>query len=103
MDSYTFPSNSNTNLTLYIRNTGAVSVQLASYYVRDASGDTYALTSFAGPTIAPNTVVAVTVKIGSACPGCTLTGTAFTFNPGYSYSTIFVTSRSNQFTFTVVR
>src|SRR5712692_953710 len=103
MDSYTFPSNSNTNLTLYIRNTGAVSVQLASYYVRDASGDTYALTSFAGPTIAPNTVVAVTVKIGSACPSCTLTGTAFTFNPGYSYSTIFVTSRSNQFTFTVVR
>jgi hypothetical protein len=103
MDSYTFPSNSNTNLTLYIRNTGAVSVQLTSYYVRDASGDTYALTSFAGPTIAPNTVVAVTVKIGSACPSCTLTGTAFTFNPGYSYSTIFVTSRSNQFTFTVVR
>jgi hypothetical protein len=103
MDSYSFPTNSNTNVTLYIRNTGSVSVQLTSYYVKDASGDTYSLVSFAGPTIAPNTVVAVTVKIGSSCPGCTLTGNPFTFTSGNSYTILFVTSRSNQFTFTVTR
>jgi hypothetical protein len=103
MDSYSFPTNSNTNVTLYIRNTGSVSVQLTSYYVKDVSGDTYSLVSFAGPTIAPNTVVAVTVKIGSSCPGCTLTGNPFTFTSGNSYTITLVTSRSNQFVFSVVR
>jgi hypothetical protein len=101
MDSFSFGSG--TNVTMYIRNTGAVSVQLVSYYVRDASGDTYSLTSFAGPTIASNTVVPVTVKIGSECPGCTLTGSPFTFTPGNSYTIIFVTSRNNQFSFTITR
>jgi hypothetical protein len=99
MDSYSFGSG--TNVTMYIRNTGFASVQLVSYYVRDASGNTYALTSFAGPTIASNSVVPVTVKIGSACPGCTLTGSPFTFTAGNSYTIIFVTARNNQFTFTI--
>ena len=101
LDSSTFTSNA--NLTLYMRNTGGVSIQLVSYYVRDALGDQYSLTSFAGPTIAVNQVVPVSVTIGSSCPSCTLTGNAFTFTSGNSYSIIFVTARSNQFTFTLVR
>jgi len=101
LDSSAF-SNS-TSVTLYIRNTGTVPVQLTSYYVKDASGDTYSLVSFAGPTIAPNNVAAVVVKIGSSCPSCTLTGTAFTFTSGNSYTIEFVTARSQLFTFTVVR
>jgi hypothetical protein len=103
LDSYSFPTASSTNVTLYIRNTGSVSVQLSSYYVRDASGDTYALTSFAGPTIAPNSVAPVVVKIGSSCPSCVLTGNPFTFTSGNSYTILFVTSRNNQFTFTIVK
>ncbi len=101
LDSYTF--NTGTNLTLYLRNTGTVSVQLVSYYVRDASGNQYALLSYSGPAIAVNQVVPVSVTIGSSCPSCTLTGTAFTFTPGNSYTIIFVTSRNNQFSFTVTR
>ena len=104
LDSYSFPgTGSATNVTMYVRNTGAIPVQLAGYYVRDAYGDTYAMTSWSGPTIAVNNVVSVVVKIGSSCPGCSLTGTAFTFMPGYSYIIIFVTSRNNQFSFTVTR
>ncbi|HEV2119246.1 MAG TPA: hypothetical protein VGS11_03925 [Candidatus Bathyarchaeia archaeon] len=101
LDSFSFPGS--TSVIMYIRNTGTVSVQLVSYYVRDASGDTYSLATFAGPTIAPNAVAVVTVNIGSSCPGCTLTGNPFTFMSGYSYSIIFATARANQFTWTVVR
>jgi hypothetical protein len=101
LDSYSFVSG--TNLTLYLRNTGGVSIQIVSYYVKDSSGNQYALPSYSGPTIPVSQVVPVSVTIGSSCPGCTLTGTAFTFTSGYSYTIVFVTSRSNQFTFTVTR
>jgi len=94
---------SGTNVTLDLRNTGTAPIQLVSYYVKDASGDQYALVSYPGPTIPVNNVAMVFVTIGSSCPGCTLTGTAFTFTVGYSYTITFVTSRNNQFTFTVVR
>jgi hypothetical protein len=100
-DSYAFSSS--TNVTLYLRNTGTVPVQLSVYSVRDASGDSYSLTSFAGPTIAVNQVVAVTFTIGSSCSGCTLSGNPFLFNSGYSYSIIITTSRNDVFTFTVAR
>lgn len=101
LDSYSFVSG--TNLTLYLRNTGGVSIQIVSYYVKDSSGNQYAMPSYSGPIIPVNQVVPVSVTIGSSCPGCTLTGTAFTFTSGYSYTIVFVTSRSNQFTFTVTR
>lgn len=101
MDAYSFVSA--TNVTLYIRNTGTSSIQLASYYVKDASGDQYALVSYAGPTIAVNQVVPVSITIGSSCSGCTLIGSAFTFTLGYSYTILLVTSRNTQFMFTVVR
>lgn len=100
-DSYAFSSS--TNLTLYLRNTGTAQVQLSAYSVRDANGDSYSLTNLAGPTIAVNQVVAVTFTIGSSCPSCTLSGSPFVFNAGYSYSIIITTSRNNMFTFTVTR
>jgi hypothetical protein len=97
----TFAFNSSTSVVLYIRNTGTTTVQLASYYVKDSSGNQYALVSYPGPTIPINQVAQVTVRIGSSCPSCTLTGTSFTFTSGNTYTIVFVTARNNQFTFTV--
>jgi len=102
LDSYSF--NSSTSLDLYLRNTGSNNISLASYYVKDASGDQYFRNSWAGPTILPNQVASTLFVIGSSCgSSCTLTGTAFTFVAGYSYTITVVTARNNQFTFTVVR
>jgi len=102
LDSYAF--NSGTNVTLFVRNRGTVSVSLVTYYVKDSSGDQYANTAWIGPTISPGSVAQVNVPIGTSCgSSCTLYGTAFTFAAGYSYTIEFVTARSNQFVFTVVR
>jgi len=101
LESYTFTSG--TNLTLFIRNFGNVSVSLVSYYVKDSSGNQYALTTWAGPTINPNNTAPAMILIGSSCPSCTLVGSAFTFTPGFSYTIVIVTSRNNQFSFTVTR
>jgi len=101
LDSYSFISS--TNVTLYIRDTGSVNVILASYYVKDASGDQYAKTVWSGPNIPPSQVVATVFLIGSSCSSCTLVGTPFTFVAGYSYTIVVVTSRNNQFTFTITR
>ncbi len=100
-ENYAF--NSSTAVTLYLMNIGNTSINLVSYYVRDASGNQYALTSWAGPTLTPGSLTGVLILIGSSCPGCVLTGSAFTFTPGNSYAITVVTSRNNQFTFTVVR
>src|SRR5439155_8663092 len=77
MELYTFSSTN--NVTLYLRNTGICNVSLVTYYVVDGSGDQYALVTWSGPTITPNNVKATTILIGSACPSCTLSGTAFSF------------------------
>ena len=94
---------SSTNVSLWLRNTGTASVSLVSYYVRDASGNQYALTTWYGPVIPVNGLGLAKILIGSSCPGCVLTGTAFTFTVGNSYTITVVTSRNNQFTFTVLR
>jgi len=101
LESYAF--NSSTSLILYLRNIGNTSISLVTYYVRDSSGNQYALTAWAGPTITPGNLTPVLILIGSSCPGCVLSGSPFTFNPGFSYTITIVTSRNNQFTFTVVR
>jgi len=101
LESFTFTSG--TNLTLFIRNFGNVSVSFTAYYVKDSSGNQYALTTWAGPTINPNSTAPAVILIGSSCPACTLVGTAFTFTPGFSYTIIIVTARNNQFSFTVTR
>lgn len=91
-----FTINSGTNVTLYIRNNGTVSVSFTSYSVVDPyTGDDYALSSWSAPTIAPTATVPVNILIGSSCPGCVLTGNSFTFNT-YDHVTI-VTARDNQF------
>src|SRR3989475_4268688 len=101
MELYIFSSTN--NVTLYLRNTGICNVSLVTYYVVDGSGDQYALVTWSGPTITPNNVKATTILIGSACPSCTLSGTAFSFQTGSSYTIVIVTSRSNQFTFTATK
>jgi hypothetical protein len=96
---------SGTNVTLFIRNQGTTSVSLQSYYVKDSAGDQYQLTTWTGAPsgINPNTVVPANLLIGSSCTGCVLTGTAFTFTSGSSYTILVVTTRNNQFSFTATR
>jgi hypothetical protein len=94
---------SSTNVSLWLRNTGTASITLVSYYVRDSSGNQYSLNSWNGPVIPVNNLGLAKILIGSSCPGCVLTGTAFTFTAGNSYTITVVTSRNNQFTFTVIR
>jgi uncharacterized membrane protein len=106
LESLTFEGSafgSNTNVTLFLRNTGNVSISFVAYSVRDSSGDQYALTSWLGPTISPGALGSPEILIGSSCAGCTLTGNAFTFTPGQTYTIVLVTSRNNQFSFTVTR
>ena len=96
---------SSTNVTAYINNIGSVNSTLATYYVKDSNGNSYQYNyaTGAGPTIAPNLQKAITFTIGSSCSSCTLTGNAFTFQSGYQYTVLMITSRNNQFTFTVTR
>ena len=112
---------STTNMTLSLRNTGSVAISLTSYYVKDSGGNQYARLSWAtdtGPkgsaanppigSIAPNGLGIASTPIGTGGAGqcgssCSLSGTTFTFQSGFSYTVTVVTSRNNQFTFTVTR
>jgi len=93
-----------TSVTAYVNNLGTVNETLSTYYVKDANGNTYQY-NYPSPnvTIAPNTNLPITFKIGASCSSCVLTGTAFTFTSGYQYTVLMITSRNNQFTFTVTR
>ncbi len=103
MESSAFNSN-NMNVTIYIRNTGSAAVSFTTYYVKDTAGNTYTQPAWTfGPTIQPNSVGLANIGINTACT-CTLSsGTAFTFVSGNQYTVTVVTSRNNQFVFTVVR
>lgn len=103
MESATFGSG--TNVTIYIRNTGTASVSFTTYYAKDTAGNTYTQTAWSsGPTIAPNAVGLANILTGTSCsPACTLSGTAFTFTAGNSYTVTVVTTRNSQFVFTVTR
>jgi hypothetical protein len=101
---------SNQNVTMNIRELGTVNVTLTSYFVKDSSGNQYSRLSWnsAGPNqplvIAPNQVRGIVVVINTSCGSfCSLTGNAFTFNSGYSYTVTMVTSRNTQFSFSVTR
>ena len=103
LENYSFTNN--TMAVLYIRNTGSITVSLVTYYVKDASGDTYSNTAWIGPTISVNALAQANFDINTAgnhC-GCTLSGTAFTFVAGNSYTITVVTARNNQFIFTIIR
>ena len=100
-----------TSASLYLRNTGTASVSLITYYVKDNSGNQYSRTSWntapnIGPSIPPNGLATTFVNIGASCGTCTYQGTAGAFNAfvsGNSYTVTVVTSRNNQFVFTIVR
>src|SRR2546422_4921059 len=89
---------------LFIRNVGTASVSFVTYYVKDANQNQYSRTTWTGaPTNqAVNALVTTHINIGAQC-SCALSGTAFTFAPGNSYTVVVITSRNNQFTFTIVR
>jgi len=97
----------NTLATLYIRNVGTASVSFVTYYVKDANQNQYSQTSWSGAAItnkAVNALISAPIWIGTGC--CTATppaGSTYTFQPGNSYTVIVITSRNNQFTFTIVR
>ncbi len=95
------------NITIFIRNSGSATVSLQTYYVKDNSGNQYTSPSTwtAGP-IAPNAVNATVIKIGTTlCPQCTYSGagTGYTFVSGNSYTITVVTTRNNQFTWTLIK
>jgi hypothetical protein len=93
-----------TAATLYLRNTGSASISLITYYVKDNNNNQYSRTTWTGPTISPNALATTYVNIGASCgSSCTNQGSPFTFVSGNSYTVIVVTSRNNQFTFTIVR
>jgi len=98
---YTF--NSTTAVTLNLENMGNLSISFVAYYVKDASGNQYALTAWSGPTISPHTSFPTLILIGSSCPSCLIIGSAFTFTPGNAYTVTLVTSRNNQFSFELFR
>ncbi len=90
LDSYHF--NTPTNLTLNVRNNGAVSVVFIAYYVKDSSGTQYSNSTWPGPSIPPAAAISSNIVID---------GTAFTFQKGYSYTVTVVTSRNYQFSFSI--
>src|SRR2546422_6164267 len=104
-ENYAFNTNG-TSATLYIRNTGSATVSFASYYVKDSAGNQYSKTSWtnAPAGAAPNALSTAYINIGASCAsGCTNQGSAFTFTAGSSYIVTVITSRNNQFTFTIIR
>ena len=111
--------NSNVNVTLDLRNTGSASITLNSYYVKDSNGNQWSRLTWQTDTggqhpaaIAPNALGIVYVSIGSGTSGgsggqcgssCTPTGSFTQFSTGFSYTVLVVTSRNNQFSFTVTK
>ncbi|HVH14549.1 MAG TPA: archaellin/type IV pilin N-terminal domain-containing protein [Candidatus Angelobacter sp.] len=92
-----------TTVTLYLGNSGSASVSLQTYYVKDSNGNVYTQSSWSPAAIAPNAAQATTIYIGANCSTCTLSGSAFTFTAGYSYTVTVVTTRNNQFAYTLTR
>ena len=84
--------NTPTNMTLNILNTGSVWISLVSYSARPTSSQTYSNSTVSGLSFGPNTLLAVNIIID---------GGRFTFQPGTSYTITLVTSRNNQYFFTV--
>jgi hypothetical protein len=95
-----------TSLSLILQNTGNSSVTIQSYVVRDSSGNTWSLSSFAGPVIIPNGLGTAIILIGANCHSCVyggIPGLFFQFTVGQSYTVTVTTTRNNQFSFPVAR
>jgi hypothetical protein len=106
LEYWSFPNGSVVNLS--IRDVGTTPITLKSYYVNDYTGNQYTRAnwstgSYPGPTFQPTTWANATILISSSCPGCTSSGTAFTFQSGYPYTIILVTATNEQFSFMITR
>ncbi len=101
MDSFAFSGNN--SATLDLRESGNATSTLTSYRVTDSNGDSYSLLSWSNQTIQPSTVVSEDILIGDSCPSCSLSGTAFTFVSGHSYTISVYALDGNQFSFEVAR
>ena len=95
--------NTNTNMTLYLRNTGSTPTTLVSYYVQDQNGNQYSKTSWSNPAVPPTNLAKVFILINTACNSCAHTGNPFQFQTGNSYTITLITQRNNQFSFTIIR
>jgi len=84
--------NSPTNMTVQITNTGSVAIILTSYYVRNPYSQPYANSNWSGLTAPPGRVVSANLLID---------GNAFTFHSGTYYTVTLITSRNNQFNFSI--
>ena len=84
--------NSPTNMTLNVRNVGSVSTTFNSYIVKDSVGNQYTKSNWSGPTLNPNSLLAICIVID---------GSAFTFQSKSSYTVTMVTLRNNLFSFTI--
>ena len=84
--------NSPTNMTIQILNTGSVEIFLISFNVRNPYSQPYANDNWSGPTVIPNAYTTINLLID---------GNAFTFQSGTYYTITLITSRNNQFTFTI--
>src|SRR6267143_3183207 len=84
--------NSPTNMTVQITNTGSVAIILTSYYVRNPYSQPYENSNWSGLTAPPGRVVSANLLID---------GNAFTFHSGTYYTVTLITSRNNQFNFSI--
>lgn len=95
----------NNNVTLYLRNTGGVTVSLVSFYIQDINGNQCSKSSgwTAGP-FGPGQLAQVPLGIPAPPSNyCKWTGTPFTFQQGNTYAVTLVTSHNSQFSFTISR
>jgi hypothetical protein len=100
MNTYSFPTNN--NVSLIVQNSGSVAITFTSYYVKNSTGTTWTQSSYSwAPTIQPN--APGTVLIGLGVAGGSFSSSSFYFVSGNSYTVTLVTSRNNQFQFTVTR
>ena len=97
-----FSFNNATTVTLYVRNTGSVSVTLVAYYVKDSTGDQYSRTTWTGPTIGPGALSTTPIYIGANCPTCSQAGSPFTFTSG-AYNVQVTTQKGTQFPWPVTK
>jgi FlaG/FlaF family flagellin (archaellin) len=117
MNSFAYPSGTNTvagnfninnpsyyNVTLYLQNAGSVATTFTTYYVKNATGTTWTESSFGwAPTIQPNTVGTVYIGMNLTPTYGSYSTSSFGFVSGNSYTITLITSRNNQFQFTVTR
>ena len=103
LENQAFPSNS--NMTLFLRNTGTAMSSFVSYYVQDLYGNQCSKTTgWQTGLIAPGNLAQAYLAIPAPPSNyCTWNGTPFTYQKGNGYVITLITARNNQFSFTILR